>query len=314
METAFCLRNQEESNESIESDEGEDFEITTSEKSTTELTNSPSQTSLSSTKSPTFKNKIDFKASPSSSIDKDSLRNPTGIMSAALRQAAIQTSNSRTSFSVDDILDPSKFTGTMASVNPNGNRLIRSWQPWIVQEAIRRSNLNNFSSEFQFVHRGFNEHHLDGKLLSLSYYILIEINEIEHFILIFNNLFITAKESHLDLNYQNDNNSKELTFEADSSAASPIASDKESSNLSNSPNSTTSTTINGKGSGNVCNGKKKKLLNDGKSGKPRRARTAFTYEQLVALENKFKTTRYLSVCERLNLALSLRLTETQVSC
>lgn len=48
------------------------------------------------------------------------------------------------------------------------------------------------------------------------------------------------------------------------------------------------------------------------AGKPRRARTAFTYEQLVALENKFKTTRYLSVCERLNLALSLSLTETQV--
>ncbi|KAJ8025649.1 Homeobox protein slou [Holothuria leucospilota] len=50
----------------------------------------------------------------------------------------------------------------------------------------------------------------------------------------------------------------------------------------------------------------------GKMAKPRRARTAFTYEQLVALENKFKTTRYLSVCERLNLALSLSLTETQV--
>uniref|UniRef100_A0A182FME7 Uncharacterized protein n=2 Tax=Anopheles albimanus TaxID=7167 RepID=A0A182FME7_ANOAL len=47
------------------------------------------------------------------------------------------------------------------------------------------------------------------------------------------------------------------------------------------------------------------------SSKPRRARTAFTYEQLVSLENKFKTTRYLSVCERLNLALSLSLTETQ---
>ncbi|CAG9569204.1 unnamed protein product [Danaus chrysippus] len=52
---------------------------------------------------------------------------------------------------------------------------------------------------------------------------------------------------------------------------------------------------------------------DQKGGtKPRRARTAFTYEQLVSLENKFKTTRYLSVCERLNLALSLSLTETQV--
>ena len=50
----------------------------------------------------------------------------------------------------------------------------------------------------------------------------------------------------------------------------------------------------------------------GRSAKARRARTAFTYEQLVALENKFKQTRYLSVCERLNLALSLSLTETQV--
>uniref|UniRef100_A0A5F8H6K4 NK1 homeobox 2 n=1 Tax=Monodelphis domestica TaxID=13616 RepID=A0A5F8H6K4_MONDO len=50
----------------------------------------------------------------------------------------------------------------------------------------------------------------------------------------------------------------------------------------------------------------------GGCAKPRRARTAFTYEQLVALENKFRATRYLSVCERLNLALALSLTETQV--
>ncbi|ROT73632.1 Homeobox protein slou, partial [Penaeus vannamei] len=50
----------------------------------------------------------------------------------------------------------------------------------------------------------------------------------------------------------------------------------------------------------------------GASCRSRRARTAFTYEQLVALENKFKHTRYLSVCERLNLALALNLTETQV--
>jgi len=48
------------------------------------------------------------------------------------------------------------------------------------------------------------------------------------------------------------------------------------------------------------------------AGKARRVRTAFTYEQLVALENKFRQTRYLSVCERLALALALRLTETQV--
>lgn len=65
------------------------------------------------------------------------------------------------------------------------------------------------------------------------------------------------------------------------------------------------------GSNDPSRSRKKKY--DSKSSKPRRARTAFTYEQLVALENKFKTTRYLSVCERLNLALSLNLTETQVS-
>lgn len=56
----------------------------------------------------------------------------------------------------------------------------------------------------------------------------------------------------------------------------------------------------------------KRRRSDQGCAKPRRARTAFTYEQLVALENKFRTTRYLSVCERLNLALSLSLTETQV--
>jgi hypothetical protein len=44
----------------------------------------------------------------------------------------------------------------------------------------------------------------------------------------------------------------------------------------------------------------------------RRARTAFTYDQLATLENKFKTNRYLSVFERMNLALALKLSETQV--
>ncbi|XP_042314412.1 NK1 transcription factor-related protein 2 [Sceloporus undulatus] len=57
---------------------------------------------------------------------------------------------------------------------------------------------------------------------------------------------------------------------------------------------------------------KRRRLEVSSCSKPRRARTAFTYEQLVALENKFRATRYLSVCERLNLALSLSLTETQV--
>ncbi|ETN67667.1 nk homeobox protein [Anopheles darlingi] len=66
------------------------------------------------------------------------------------------------------------------------------------------------------------------------------------------------------------------------------------------------------GGGGGSGGDGKSQGSSSSSSKPRRARTAFTYEQLVSLENKFKTTRYLSVCERLNLALSLSLTETQV--
>lgn len=46
--------------------------------------------------------------------------------------------------------------------------------------------------------------------------------------------------------------------------------------------------------------------------KSRRARTAFTYEQVHLLERKFSSARYLSVFERTNLARSLNLTETQV--
>ncbi|KAK8387548.1 hypothetical protein O3P69_018232 [Scylla paramamosain] len=68
----------------------------------------------------------------------------------------------------------------------------------------------------------------------------------------------------------------------------------------------------GKDMDEVGGGAAKKRRCDAGGGKPRRARTAFTYEQLVSLENKFKHTRYLSVCERLNLALALNLTETQV--
>jgi nitrogen fixation-related uncharacterized protein len=60
------------------------------------------------------------------------------------------------------------------------------------------------------------------------------------------------------------------------------------------------------------NASKSSSTSSDKPSKNRRQRTAFSYEQLVALENKFKQTRYLSVCERLNLALSLSLTETQV--
>ncbi|XP_021924527.1 homeobox protein invected [Zootermopsis nevadensis] len=129
-----------------------------------------------------------------------------------------------------------------------------------------------------------------------------------------------------------DNSGKDLLHDLDdtSSNREELGSDVSDERDGKSNNGSNSSGGGGGGGG----GKKKKSGNtagsignsgtgsDGKSGsgsgsgsgggKPRRARTAFTYEQLVALENKFKTTRYLSVCERLNLALSLSLTETQV--
>uniref|UniRef100_A0A915A8P1 Uncharacterized protein n=1 Tax=Parascaris univalens TaxID=6257 RepID=A0A915A8P1_PARUN len=42
---------------------------------------------------------------------------------------------------------------------------------------------------------------------------------------------------------------------------------------------------------------KRRSLAISKESKTRRARTAFTYEQLVALENKFKSTRFVIFCD-----------------
>lgn len=46
--------------------------------------------------------------------------------------------------------------------------------------------------------------------------------------------------------------------------------------------------------------------------KARRVRTAFTPEQLRALEHSFRASRYLSVFERYGIATALQLSETQV--
>lgn len=47
--------------------------------------------------------------------------------------------------------------------------------------------------------------------------------------------------------------------------------------------------------------------------KTRRPRTAFTSQQLLELENQFRTSKYLSRPKRFEVATSLMLTETQVS-
>lgn len=46
--------------------------------------------------------------------------------------------------------------------------------------------------------------------------------------------------------------------------------------------------------------------------KPRKARTAFTDHQLGQLERSFERQKYLSVQDRMELAASLNLTDTQV--
>lgn len=46
--------------------------------------------------------------------------------------------------------------------------------------------------------------------------------------------------------------------------------------------------------------------------KPRRRRTAFTLEQLIILERKFNSCRYLNARERVTLSIALQLSETQV--
>ncbi|PAV75599.1 hypothetical protein WR25_12598 [Diploscapter pachys] len=46
-------------------------------------------------------------------------------------------------------------------------------------------------------------------------------------------------------------------------------------------------------------------------GKCRRARAAYTYDQVRYLESKFKTSRYISVTERMQIAIKLGITQEQ---
>ena len=53
-------------------------------------------------------------------------------------------------------------------------------------------------------------------------------------------------------------------------------------------------------------------VDNAKSRKPRRRRTAFTHAQLAYLERKFRCQKYLSVADRSDVADALNLSETQV--
>ncbi|XP_054708922.1 homeobox protein slou-like [Uloborus diversus] len=197
--------------------------------------------------------------------DFDALGKGKGGMLPALQA---QTPMSHTPFSVDDILDPTKFTGTRPS------RLHQStWHPW------QQGTLSGSESEND-----------QDSLREDSMSPLPDVIEVAEM----------------------DNGDIRESSSASRGGHLPRASNGLRSSVTD-DESTDKESTKGIGSSSSSYKKKKSSSSsDSKAGKPRRARTAFTYEQLVALENKFKTTRYLSVCERLNLALSLRLTETQV--
>ncbi|XP_029627371.1 NK1 transcription factor-related protein 2 [Salmo trutta] len=203
-----------------------------------------------------------------------------------------------TSFSVLDILDPNKFT----SKKPNPNRT---------------------GSEFAFgtENRGGDDsnHDVEQKCYADDYDTCQKSTGLkEGFMCAYRsdeceNDF--KRGSHSDSEMQDDVCSEESSSALTGNAEGELGHHDDDDQAGKSPSSPGGQQTQQSGSNGQSNQgkpKRKRSGSDSKSGKPRRARTAFTYEQLVALENKFKSTRYLSVCERLNLALSLSLTETQV--
>ncbi|XP_055850747.1 homeobox protein slou [Episyrphus balteatus] len=162
----------------------------------------------------------------------------------------------RLAFSVENILDPNKFTGKKESISSHHFNPSRQWS--CSSSNYDRDELQDRLDE-------------ESEIMSAQ-----DINDMDQ-----DEMCDDAMSSDID----------DRASETDSKKGGSRNSRGSSSD--------------GKGPGGSSGG-------GGGGSKPRRARTAFTYEQLVSLENKFKTTRYLSVCERLNLALSLSLTETQV--
>jgi len=154
MERTVCLKNEDDSIDDIIDYDMEDLEVATSSgKSSPDL-------SLAAQSSPSPTSNLNKNSSKSSDITSKENQSVTGM-----RQPVIHTSNSRTSFTVDDILNPSKFTGSV----PNSNRLITRWQPWIMQEAIRRSTSCSLPVDFHLSnYRNFDDN-IDGKIVRVIF-------------------------------------------------------------------------------------------------------------------------------------------------
>ncbi|XP_067312506.1 NK1 transcription factor-related protein 1 [Pseudorasbora parva] len=196
------------------------------------------------------------------------------------------TAHRTTSFSVLDILDPNKFTSKKQTPNRTGCEFMFG--------AENRSEDSNHTIE----HKSYQEDYDCKKTAGiLKDGFVFRSDECEAD-------FTRGTESDGELCSEE---SSALTGNNDAEFGQH---EEDDDPINKSPEQTQQSSANGQN--HAVKPKRKRSGSDSKSGKPRRARTAFTYEQLVALENKFKSTRYLSVCERLNLALSLSLTETQV--
>ncbi|XP_073430846.1 NK1 transcription factor-related protein 1 [Dendrobates tinctorius] len=218
-----------------------------------------------------------------------------------------------TSFSVLDILDPNKFNSKQRNcpLGYKSSDCILRAEEKPEEGAIDLPNQKPFLEDFDSCKKSPDALN-DGELYQQAG------EECQ-------NQDFSPSPGRSDLEEEEDEEDEEVCSEESSNSTPSGTVDREpgglgsshpEEGLTNHVNSPGSQQTNGKnqnqGQSQHGKPKRKRAGSDSKSGKPRRARTAFTYEQLVALENKFKSTRYLSVCERLNLALSLSLTETQV--
>lgn len=90
---------------------------------------------------------------------------------AAAAAAAASTAHSKTSFSVDDILSPSKFNGQLHNIAPE---YFMQWQPWLMHEMLRHHHHHQqqqqhhhnatFSNVTLSIYKPFLANHLkDGK-------------------------------------------------------------------------------------------------------------------------------------------------------
>ncbi|XP_011505170.1 PREDICTED: segmentation protein fushi tarazu [Ceratosolen solmsi marchali] len=211
---------------------------------------------------------------------------------------SVQGNKRGLAFSVENILDPNKFTGGRVLQSRVSHRRRRR-SGSVHEDGDSRGEFANGSGQED---EAGTPDHLDMDMDDEG----LEDDEDDDV------------DMHTSTSDQHDNDGSSLVHDSNASTPSNCSNNNNKKRQSGSLSSSSSSGQNqncqsGQSNGNGGGGNSSGGSNGSNGGgKPRRARTAFTYEQLVALENKFKTTRYLSVCERLNLALSLSLTETQV--